>query len=174
MDFYLHVTRSLERQLEKLATSNKKSELAVLKCRQLLSDMREYGLQHERVLTKRTRKGEQRIKNCIKYNMGGGYRLVTVMVDNHLFGTFFGSHDETDIWFDRHKADDFIPEDPCYIWERIQLSDNTVNNKSLIGAEVVEIDLYEAELEARLNETILLSIFQGLNRNNPVTIQGEV
>ena len=174
MDFCLHVARSLERQLEKLSTSSKKSELAVLKCRQLLSDMREYGLQHERVRTKRTRKGEQRIKNCIKYNMGGGYRLVTVMVDNHLFGTFFGSHDETDLWFDRHKTDDFLPEDPSYIWEKIKLSGNTVNNRSLIGAELVEIDVYEAQLEARLNETILLSIFQGLNRNNPVAILDEI
>jgi hypothetical protein len=174
MDFYLHVARLLERQLEKLSTSRKKSELAVLKCRQLLSDMREYGLQHERVRTKRTRKGEQRIKNCTKYNMGGGYRLVTVMVDNHLFGTFFGSHDETDLWFDRHKTDDFLPEDPSYIWERICLSCNLVNNTSLIGAELVEIDIYEAQLEARLNETILLSIFQGLNRNNPVAILDEI
>jgi hypothetical protein len=174
MDFYLHVARLLVRQLEKLSTSSKKSELAVLKCRQLLSDMREYGLQHERVLTKRTRKGEQRIKNCTKYNMGGGYRLVTVMVDNHLFGTFFGSHDETDLWFDRHKTDDFLPEDPSYIWERIKLCGNTVNNSSLIRAGLVEIDIYEAQLEARLNETILLSIFQGLNRNNPVAILDEI
>jgi len=174
MDFCLHVARSLERQLEKLSTSSKKSELAVLKCRQLLCDMREYGLQQERVLTKRTRKGEKRIKNCVKYNMGQGYRLVTVMIDNNLFVTFFGSHDETDLWFDRHKTDDFLPEDPSYIWERICLSCNLVNNTSLIGAELVEIDVYEAQLEARLDETILLSIFKGLNRNNPVAILGEI
>lgn len=174
MDFYLHMTRLLMRQLEKLSVSSKKSELAVLKCRQLLRDMREYGLQHERVLSKRTRKGEQRIKNCVKYNMGGGYRLVTVMVDNHLFVAFFGSHDETDLWFDRHKTDDFLPEDPSYIWEKIQLSGNTVNNRSFIREELVEIDVYEAQLEARLDETILLSIFQGLNRNNPATIPDEI
>lgn len=174
MDFYLHAARLLEKQLEKLSVSSNKSELAVLKCIQLLSDMREYGLQHERVLSKRTRKGEQRIKNCVKYNMGGGYRLVTVMVDNHLFVTSFGSHDEIDIWFDRHKTDDFIPEDPSYTWEMIKISDNTVKNRSLIGAELVEIDVYEAQLEARLDERILLSIFQGLNRNNPIAILDEI
>ncbi|MFT5728242.1 MAG: hypothetical protein ACI8PB_002395 [Desulforhopalus sp.] len=174
MDFYFHVAHSLEKQLEKFSISSKKSELAVLKCRQLLSDMRAYGLQHERVRTKRTRKGESRIKNCVKYNLGGGYRLVTVMGGNHLFVTFFGSHDETDLWFDRHKTDDFLPEYPSYIWEKIKLSGNTVNNRSLIGAELVEIDVYEAQLEARLNETILLSIFQGLNRNNPVAILDEI
>lgn len=174
MDFYLHISRLLERQLEKLSTSSKKSELAVLKCRQLLSDMREYGLQHERVFSKRTRKGEQRIKNCVKYNMGGGYRLVTIMVNDYLFVTFLGSHDETDIWFSRHKNDDFLPEDPSYTWEKITFAESSENDTSLIGAELVEVDVYEAELEARLDDTILLSIFQGLNRNLQNTMVDEV
>lgn len=174
MDFYLYIACMLEKQLEKLSTSSKKSELAVLKCKQLLSDMREYGLQHDRVLIKRTRKGEQRIKNCVKYDMGGGYRLVTIMVDDYLFVTFLGSHDETDLWFDRHKNDDFIPENPIYIWERISISETPHSNKSLIGAEHVEVDVYEAELEARLNETILLSIFQGLNRNHSIATLDEI
>lgn len=174
MDFYLYISFSLKRQLEQPTAFCKKSELAVLKCRQLLSDMRGYGLQHDRVLTKRTRNGEQRIKNCVKYDMGGGYRLVTIMVDNHLFVTFLGSHDETDLWFDRHKNDDYIPEHPIYVWERITGSETVDKNRSLIGAELVEIDVYEAELEARLNETILLSIFKGLNRNHPVDVLDEV
>lgn len=174
MDFYLHVARSLERQLEKLCASCKKAELATLKCRQLLSDIREYGVHHERVLTKRTRKGEQRIKNCVKYDMGGGYRLVTVMADDRLFVTFLGSHDETDLWFDRHKNDDFIPKNPAYISERICLLKSSLKNTSLSGAQLAEFDAYEAQLEARLDDTLLLSIFQGLNRNRSDAVLDEV
>lgn len=170
MDFYLHVARSLEKQLEKICTSCKKTELARCKCKQLLNDMRKYGVHHERVLTKRTRKGEHRLKNCIKYDLGGGYRLVTVMAENHLFVTFLGSHDETDLWFDRHKNDDFVPENPTYTRERGCLSKNMIKNKSSVGNELIEFDAYEAQLEARLDDTILLSIFQGLNRNRSDTV----
>lgn len=171
MDFNLHIARSLDKQLEKLSTSCKKSELAVLKCRQLLSDIREYGVQHESVLTKRTRKGEQRLKNCVKYDMGGGYRLVTVMVENHLFVTSLGSHDETDQWFDRHKNDDFIAENPHYSRERICLSRGASNPTSPAAEQPIETDAYEAQLEAKLDETILLLIFQGLNRNRQVVLE---
>ncbi|MFT5701003.1 MAG: hypothetical protein ACI8ZB_003889 [Desulforhopalus sp.] len=171
MVFYLYVSRLLERQLEKTSGYNTKSELAALKCRQLLSDMREYGPQHEKVLIKRTRKGEQRINNCVKYDMGAGYRLTTVMNNNNLFVTFLGSHDETDQWFTRHKGNDFISENPNYTCELIRICDHEDGVKVGAAAERIEQDAYEAELEAKLDETILLSIFQGLNRNKQIATE---
>ncbi|BHH85419.1 hypothetical protein LA52FAK_37080 [Desulforhopalus sp. 52FAK] len=137
----------------------------MLKCRQLLSDMREFGLHHKKVATKRTRKGEQRLKNCVKYDMGAGYRLVTVMNDSHLFVTHLGTHDETDQWFDRHKGDDFTPENSSYKWERVEIQEHENSSQSITGAGLSDADEYEAQLEAKLNESLLLSIFQGLNRN---------
>jgi hypothetical protein len=96
------------------------------------------------------------------------------MVGNHLFVTFLGSHDETDLWFERHKNDNFTPDNPIYTREKVGLFNELDTDRSLIEAERVEIDVYEAELEARLNETILLSIFQGLNRNHSVAITDEI
>jgi len=165
MDFYLHISCSLERQLGKVTDSSSYSNGVLLKCRQLLSDMRECGLHHEKVASKRTRKGEKRLRNCVKYDMGAGYRLVTVMNGNHLFVTHLGSHDETDQWFDRHKGDNFTAENSSYSWERIQIRECEDRGQSLIGAELIDSNDYEAQLEAKLNESILLSIFDGLNRN---------
>ena len=100
----------------------------------------------------------------MKYDMGGGYRLVTVLSGSYLFVTFLGSHDETDLWFDRHKGDDFIKGNPNYNWELIHIHENREKSQSLIGAELVEPDAYEAQLEEKLDEAILLSIFHGLQR----------
>jgi hypothetical protein len=165
MALYLHISDFVERQLAKMSDGNKNADLAVLKCKQLLSDIREYGLHHDRVVSKRTKKGEQRIKNCVKYDMGSGYRLVTVLCGDYLYVTFLGSHDETDLWFDRHKGDDFTKENPNHKLERIHVRENLEESQSLIGAELVEVDDYEAELESKLDEAILLSIFQGLYRS---------
>lgn len=165
MVFYLHLSCSLERQLDKITDSSNYVNCVMLKCRQLLSDMREFGLNHEKVVSKRTKKGEQRLKNCVKYDMGAGYRLVTVMNDSHLFVTHLGTHDETDQWFDRHKGDNFSPDNSSYNWERVEVPEPENVSKSLIGAELIDSDEYEAQLEAKLNESILLSIFHGLNRN---------
>ena len=165
MVFYLHLSCSLERQLDKITDSSSYVNCVMLKCRQLLSDMREFGLHHEKVVSKRTRKGEQRLKNCVKYDMGAGYRLVTVMNDSHLFVTHLGTHDETDQWFDRHKGDDFTPENSSYNLERVDIREHENVSQSLVGAELIDSDEYEAQLEAKLNESLLLSIFHGLNRN---------
>lgn len=135
------------------------------RCRQLFEDLKEYGPNHEKVKGKRTKKGENRLKSCVKYDLGGGYRLVTVMNGDDLFITFFGSHDETDTWFDRHKADDFTRDNPVYSCEQFKFLVRDESSEDCIGDQV-EVDAYEAELEARLDENMLLSIFKGLQGQN--------
>lgn len=160
--------------MDKLMSSSKISEQAALRCLQLLEDIRKCGVHNERVLIKRTRKGEHRIKNCVKYDMGGGFRLVTVMNGDDLFVLFLGSHDETDQWFDSHKADDLVVEKSVYRSERVSLEENDENELLSDDPGLFEADAYELQLEAKLDETILLSIFQGLNRNRKDTAHERV
>lgn len=166
MTIFIHLAPTLERQLERTSDYNKKGHLAILKCRQLLLDLKMYGPNHESVMVKRTRHGEHRIKNCVKYDMGSGYRLVTVMNGNYLFVTFLGSHDETDLWFDRHKGDSFNPENPIYDWELLAIDENGDSQDTGTREGVIDHDLYERELEAKLDDNVLLSIFSGLDRNS--------
>ncbi|AMY07423.1 ATP-dependent DNA helicase Rep [Luteitalea pratensis] len=49
-----------------------------------------------------TNNGESRIKHCVKYELGGGYRLVTVQTDKVVAFCFAGTHDDTDRWLDSH------------------------------------------------------------------------
>ncbi|TKB11606.1 hypothetical protein [Desulforhopalus sp. IMCC35007] len=170
MNLTLHIAQSLDRQMDKLIHSSRISEQAVYRFLQLLEDIRKYGVHGEKVLIKRTRNGEQRIKNCVKYDLGGGFRLVTVMIGDNLFVPFLGSHDETDQWLDRHKADDFVVDNAVYRSEQVVLADNEENDVLSEAEELDDTDTYERQLEAKLDETILLSIFQGLNRNRKDTV----
>jgi hypothetical protein len=54
-----------------------------------------------------TNNGETRIPKCVKYNLGDGWRLVTVQ-DNRVCGFIFvGDHDDVDQFLDRHKGTRF-------------------------------------------------------------------
>lgn len=51
-----------------------------------------------------TNHGETRIEHCIKYDLGDGYRLVTVQDENMCMFCFAGKHDKTDAWIESHKG----------------------------------------------------------------------
>ena len=45
-----------------------------------------------------TRYGDARIKDCIKFDLVGGYRLVGIMTDQEVVFLYVGSHAECDRW----------------------------------------------------------------------------
>lgn len=68
-----------------------------------------------------TNNGESRIKNCSKYELGGGYRLITIQSGDVVIFCFAGSHAEADKWLkknaglvpviNKNRRIDFIQED---------------------------------------------------------------
>lgn len=51
-----------------------------------------------------TNNGESRINHCVKYDLGNGYRLVTIHSNKILLFCFAGNHANTDKWLDRNKG----------------------------------------------------------------------
>lgn len=51
-----------------------------------------------------TRNGEPRIKNCFKYDLTGGHRLVTVQIRDTAFLLFVGTHAEADRWLENNHG----------------------------------------------------------------------
>jgi hypothetical protein len=163
---YIHYSKFLPKQLRGLRKTSKKAELAASKCEAILNDIKQYGCQCEAVLGKRTRYGELRIRNCVKYHLGAGYRLVTIRTGCHLFICFAGSHDETDQWIERHRFEELAPGDPLYHCEEKVSPLDTEETKYYDDNSLDDIeDCYENELRARLDESLLKSIFQGLFTN---------
>lgn len=47
--------------------------------------------------------GEKRIRKCIKYDLGWGHRLVTLLRGDILFICCLGTHDECDRWLEKNS-----------------------------------------------------------------------
>jgi hypothetical protein len=53
-----------------------------------------------------TNHGETRIKNCVKYDLGDGWRLVTRQTDKTCTFLFVGDHADVDRWIQNHAGED--------------------------------------------------------------------
>lgn len=51
-----------------------------------------------------TNHGESRIKHCVKYDLPGACRLVTVQNEGVIYVLFVGDHESVDRWLDRHEG----------------------------------------------------------------------
>lgn len=45
---------------------------------------------------------DRRIKNCLKFDLGSGFRLICTREKNAVHVIFFGDHDSCDAWLTRH------------------------------------------------------------------------
>lgn len=161
---YLQCSRIFEKQLKTLRRSGKKGEWAASQCETILQNIRAKGLLTNEVFCKRTKNGEYRISNCVKYDLGNGFRLVTIRSGSHLFIPFVGSHDETDQWLDSHKQYEFKPGDPAYRREPVlgvEKSDQAdQEQEKQLSKELT--DPYEEQLLERVDDAMLRQVFKGL------------
>ena len=51
-----------------------------------------------------TNHGENRIKSCFKYDLGLGYRLITIHKNKTIYVTFIGNHDDCDKWLNKNSG----------------------------------------------------------------------
>jgi len=158
------IARTLGKKLKAMRRAGKKGELAAIQCETLLSCIRKDGLLVEEVYRKRTKNGEYRINNCIKYDLGNGYRLVTIKDGQNLFVTFVGSHDETDLWLEHHKLDTYLPDDPAYLLEdtAVDFHPGSKEPESDEPEELSLADIYEEQIMAQMDESLMKSLFPGL------------
>jgi len=160
----VRIARTLDKKLQAMRRAGKKGELAATQCERLLDQIRREGLLVEEVYRKRTKNGEYRISNCIKYDLGNGYRLVTIKDGQNLFVPFVGGHDETDLWLEHHRYDSYLPDDPAYADEQVctDCRPKVKESENTDSEELSIQDSYEEQLLARMDETLLKSVFPGL------------
>ena len=159
---YVHSNPRFERMLDAMRSSEKMAVSAAKKADAIIANIVKNGDSRLSVLGKFTRHGEFRIKNCIKYDIGKGYRMVCVKDREDLYLLFVGTHDDASAWVENNR--NFTP-DP--------------SRKNLITSEVeqtgdVKADLntfqepdYEDILLSRITEKDLKNVFRGLLATSP-------
>lgn len=160
----IYCARSLTRQVSSLQKSGRKGELAAAQFARIVELLRSVGPEIEEVFSQRTKRGEYRIKNCVKYDLGSGYRLITIRVGDRLYIPFLGDHDAADLWLERHKQDGFQPRVAAYQCHPIVKTCQNDPEAGNPGPTLDVEDRYEMELRERLDESMLKSLFPGLFR----------
>ena len=156
MTVFIQCTATFDRSLEMLRRRRGTGSLAAEKADEIIWSIsfgNEKGsLQRFRL----TRNGEYRIKNCMKYNLGCGYRLVCTRRDSHIVFLYIGSHDDCCRWIDRNKRSIFR-EVNATATAAHPVGDASTDD---IGEAPGE-DEYEARLMSRIDDKTLRKIFSG-------------
>jgi superfamily I DNA/RNA helicase len=91
-----------------------------------------------------TRHGESRAK-VDKYDLGGGYRLITKRAAETMMFLFVGTHDKADRWLDRHRNYEFVADAK----NRVSFVPSTINMEMANKSREV-IDFSPDVVERRL------------------------
>lgn len=132
-----------------LAAAKKAEEII----RRIIDDGRRSGLSFGR----RTRKGELRIKHCVKYDLGNGYRMVCLKKERRFIALYIGTHDECCRWIARNKD---------LVYDISRATCETIATKEPVAPVDTEeedpVAAYERELLGKIDDRILRKIFRGL------------
>ena len=158
----LNIARSVERQLEALQRSGRKGEKAVENFRTICQQLRQQGPEAPELLARRTKNGELRVKNCIKYHLGHGYRLVTIRLGDCLYLPVLGSHDEVDLWLDLRRREGFAPQESAFTRELLQPAGHVAAVTVAEDGQEASADSGDEELSPPLDERLLREVFRGL------------
>lgn len=163
---FLHFSQRFSKQLAALEKADKKGILAAGQTALIIESYRKYGGESPEVRAKRTRHGESRLKNCLKYDLGGGYRLIAIREGQHLFFVCVGSHDDTDLWLEKNRGYGIGHEFQQEFFETVQLAERQSGELAMEedcgAADSDPGDAYEEDLLSRLDERTLRQLFSGL------------
>ena len=96
----LHVYQdaNLTRQLKTLLKGGASAAPAARHAQAIIDRFADGGRSDPKLMGRLTRYGDARIKNCVKFDLVRGYRLVGMMLDQGIAFLYVGSHDECDHW----------------------------------------------------------------------------
>jgi hypothetical protein len=153
-----------DRTLERLRSQGGYGAVAASKADELISLLAGRTDARGRNKFRFTRKGEYRIKNCRKVDLGCGYRIVCIQKDQRLVLLYVGTHDDCFRWIDRHRTAEYDLDSVAKnAWIDIggarpvePASHKQVSEEDRFAEE------YEASLTGRLDDTVLRKVFSGL------------
>ena len=108
-----------------------------------------------------TKHGELRIKGCVKYDLGSGYRLLTCKLGDHMFVMFAGSHDDCNRWIENNRELSIeILVSRCQL-----LANKQPRSRSICGDSTEPVpDPEDDDITIEPDDSQLRAVFSGLAR----------
>jgi hypothetical protein len=98
----IRVDPKLDKCLTAMRKGSRRACLAADRVDAIVADLKRGGTPPGDLCTF-TRNGEGRIKGCRKFDLGAGYRLVTLKQGNDLYLLYAGTHDECGRWIENNR-----------------------------------------------------------------------
>lgn len=157
---YVHSNAKFEKMLNALRTSEKMAVAASRKADEIIDNILQHGMDTPlSEMGKLTRHGEFRIKNCIKFDIGKGHRLVCVKDHDSLYLLFVGTHDDCSAWVENNRNYEPDPDRNNIITRFVASKDQ--NGSLHTDPGTLEPD-YEDLLLEKITEKDLRMVFSGL------------
>ncbi|RJQ51584.1 MAG: hypothetical protein C4530_19925 [Desulfobacteraceae bacterium] len=100
----MHISAKVERRLKDLEKSGKEGYGLARRTHIILDSLAAGEIRHPvNAVGSQTKYGEKRIKKCRKYDLGCGYRLITLQRGLKIFIPFLGTHDECERWLEKNS-----------------------------------------------------------------------
>jgi len=99
----LHLSKKVEDRIEQLKKAGKAGKALAQRARGIIESLASGVVPITEAAGSFTKHGEKRIKNCLKYDLGCGYRLITLQREQTLFIPIVGTHDECQRWLEDHS-----------------------------------------------------------------------
>lgn len=148
-------TERFEKSLEVLTRGDGRAASAACNAEGIIHSLT--GGDFSDVYHKLTCHGETRLANAVKFDLGGGYRMVSVRRSDAFLMLFAGSHDDCDRWLERNRGTFFgidgIPGAAASLPER---------TATPLPSEQPPLEEPEEEFGCELSPKELRYVFRGL------------
>jgi superfamily I DNA/RNA helicase len=128
------IHNDIKKQIQYLFAAGGQSQKTAEKCKALIYDIKNTKtplVEIEKYPI--TNHGETRIKHCVKYDLPGYCRLVTIQDNGWLILLYLGTHDDVDKWLNTNKGLTIAVTDPQKGLFEILISDDIQDPKARIN-----------------------------------------
>jgi mRNA-degrading endonuclease YafQ of YafQ-DinJ toxin-antitoxin module len=155
----IHLDPKLEKCLATLRKGSRRASLVADRVETIIADLKR-GQSLTEELCSYSRRGEARIKGCRKFDLGAGYRLVTMLQEQDLYLLYVGTHDDCTRWIENNRAHFLLDviSDRCKTVRR-QATDSEERQRR---AEAPSEPTAEADWLPPIDDKDLRIIFSGL------------
>ncbi|MDU9048881.1 MAG: hypothetical protein Q3M30_08505 [Candidatus Electrothrix sp. Rat3] len=160
----IHQTRNLVKQFEAMRKGGKKERDILQRAESIMTRLQQNSLD-KKAECRRTYNGEFRLKDCRKYSLSCGFRLIGLKREHRLIFTYIGSHDDCQRWIENNRSclDEI---------ESVLLSPDFVGRSTdpepddRIVSHYFSEDEYEEQLMEQVDEHLLREVFPAFARES--------
>ena len=156
----LFVSSKVENRIAVLEKAGKSGKNLAQKATSIIDSLASGDVRHHMdAIESYTKYGENRIKNCRKYDLGCGYRLITLQRGKTVFIPFLGSHDECQRWLENNSR---LKAFHAGKGKKIHVEDKNSSHANPIDAEKMDGDEDVDGFVQSLTDKDLCTVFNGL------------